>query len=816
MKKITGKIIILALAIVGGVFFANTEISAQGTSPFQTCLSNTTRSTPVGTLPNYSSCQSLAATPQEVCLAAAYVLPAGTPALNSAQATAIANCGPVANTGGNNNTGGNAPVQPTPGNEPTEFEKAMSIRNCEIFSTNFMQGCLRAFAYWIFFSIPAGILTVTAKLFNSLLALSIGTQLYEGGFIENSWAVVRDLSNIFFIFILLYIAIKMILGLGGHDSNKMIVWVIIMAMLINFSMFFTKVVIDASNIMALTIYNKIAISSQVAYSASLSPSFTGVAEKDIAGQLVGAFNITRMMDEGLLDKRVTVFGALSEPLRESTSLMIMIAIIAGAIMLFAAYAFFISGLSFLGRLVELWILIIFSPFAFMSYPVPKLSGVEGIGWSNWSTRLLSSAFMAPVFMFFLYLIAVMSKHPLTPKPTDTMEFMQVLILILIPSLIFIILLIKATDYAKKGSGQLGQIAVSVGKAAVVGGAMIATGGAAALGRGTVGATANYVKNDNARAKAMDLSNNLKNIKPTGWSQVNPLAWAGAGVKVVGVVKNVGAAKVAQNISGSAFGQKVRAADDSLAHKKHADHVIEEKVKTMYHDGRKFKELDEPEQMEVRKALDKDLIAKQVYKAKTFDSFDRIKDAAIIDSINTNLDKIYKDYATAPRGNKAQIDAAEAALKTSIVELDPEYQLDPTKGRIKKTASDEVTHANQTDADIELGRFSEALRKGTYDLRNLADLKIDTKGPVANMARISSFGASIIRQQLSMATGVKDVGTPQKDILKDLKHTLEESLKNIKVDIGSITVGGGGGGHGGSAKKGDDGHGGGGHGGGGHH
>lgn len=71
--------------------------------------------------------------------------------------------------------------------------------------------------------------------------------------IDAGWKTVRDVANLFFIFILLFIAIKMIIGResGGKDIKN----VIIVALLINFSLFFTKVVIDASNIFSLYLYN---------------------------------------------------------------------------------------------------------------------------------------------------------------------------------------------------------------------------------------------------------------------------------------------------------------------------------------------------------------------------------------------------------------------------------------------------------------------------------------------------------------------------------------------------------------------------------
>ncbi len=390
----------------------------------------------------------------------------------------------------------------------SQFENAVNQKTCRLWGDDPLEGCLLGLFYNIFFRIPAGILTIVGQLFNSVLSLTMSTTLYGSGFIEGAWTVVRDLSNVFFILILLYIAIQTILGLGGHDSKKMIGWVVIMALLINFSMFFTKVVIDASNILALVFYDKINIETRTGAPEYKSPvntkDGTGVPTKDIGGNLVGAFNITETMNENLLGAKVEVFGRWSQPVRESTSLMILIILVAGVIMLFASYAFFISAFSFLGRLIELWILIIFSPFAFMSFPVPKLSGVEGIGWSSWSKKLLEVAFMAPIFMFFMYLIARISKNTFLAKPEGTTSFIPMLLMIIIPSMIYIILLMKATDYAKKGGGEMAKALMKGG--AMLGGFAVgaATGGTALVARGTIGRKAmDVANNDDLRRRAAE-------------------------------------------------------------------------------------------------------------------------------------------------------------------------------------------------------------------------------------------------------------------------------------------------------------------------
>ena len=71
--------------------------------------------------------------------------------------------------------------------------------------------------------------------------------------------MLSDLANICFIFLLVYAGIRLILGVGKFNAKSMIVNVILMAVLINFSLFFTKIIIDAGNITARIFYNAIEV-----------------------------------------------------------------------------------------------------------------------------------------------------------------------------------------------------------------------------------------------------------------------------------------------------------------------------------------------------------------------------------------------------------------------------------------------------------------------------------------------------------------------------------------------------------------------------
>ena len=68
--------------------------------------------------------------------------------------------------------------------------------------------------------------------------------------IDQGWSLVRDIMNLLFIFGLLYIGFKIILGSDDSSTRKLLVNLIMAALLVNFSLFITKFVVDTSNSLA--------------------------------------------------------------------------------------------------------------------------------------------------------------------------------------------------------------------------------------------------------------------------------------------------------------------------------------------------------------------------------------------------------------------------------------------------------------------------------------------------------------------------------------------------------------------------------------
>ncbi len=397
------------------------------------------------------------------------------------------------------------------------FQNQISENSCGfnvggVGSGTFYPGCFIQASYALFYVIPAFALWAAGQFFNVLISMTLYSNLTSSStFVSNAWVAVRDISNLFFILILLYVAVELTLGLA-HDAKKVIVQVILMALLINFSMFFTEIIIDGTNLLALVFYNKVSVQPLDSAGKPIVNYSSITGEKDVAGGLVTHFDATRLLDDNFFSqvKKINPPGVATDPSQDQAkvppSILIGITVVAGLIMGYAAYCFFTVGVLFMSRLIELWILIIFSPFAFMSSSLPALSHVEGIGWDEWLSRLLSVSLMAPIFMFFLYLIFMMVKADpfASVLNTPNTSAIKTLLLIAIPALVILIILKKATAKAQKNAGELGTVLVGAAKS-VAGAATglavgAATGGASLALSGTVGRHYQNVANDDELKK----------------------------------------------------------------------------------------------------------------------------------------------------------------------------------------------------------------------------------------------------------------------------------------------------------------------------
>ncbi|RLC39956.1 MAG: hypothetical protein DRH33_01465, partial [Candidatus Nealsonbacteria bacterium] len=215
-------------------------------------------------------------------------------------------------------------------------------------------------------ALAQGILNLGIILFNwSLSGIPVSYTNPAGNeVIRVGWTLVRDIANIGLVLGLIYIGLATALRIAGFETKKAFVWFLIMALLVNFTPVICGIIVDASNIV-MNFFLR-------------GPS--------------GWERLNSVFDE---QRAIILQYALGEP---NWVLYIKVMVLA-AFGFVTGLIFILYGLLFFLRNPIIWLLVIFSPLAFVAYIFPKTRG----WFERWWNQLLQWSFIGAIAGFFLYL-----------------------------------------------------------------------------------------------------------------------------------------------------------------------------------------------------------------------------------------------------------------------------------------------------------------------------------------------------------------------------------------------------------------------------
>lgn len=202
--------------------------------------------------------------------------------------------------------------------------------------------------------------------------VGFGTSFLETGVgvaVDTLWIAVRDIFNISFIFGLVFIGFKMILDSDDSGTRRWLVHLILAAILVNFSLYFTKFIVDFSNIMATQIANTF-------------PTTSGII--DVSGAFMGSLGITSILKAPELT--ATGNGAWGYIFGTMILFIVMI------------FVFAAGGLMLLIRYVSLCLYMVLSPLMFIGWVFPQLQSYTDKYWREF----LGKAFFAPIYLLLIY------------------------------------------------------------------------------------------------------------------------------------------------------------------------------------------------------------------------------------------------------------------------------------------------------------------------------------------------------------------------------------------------------------------------------
>ncbi len=340
---------------------------------------------------------------------------------------------------------------------------------------------------WLILPLASAILTLAGLLLDSAIDFSLHTAYIFSlsPAINLGWTIVRDLCNIFFIFILIYISLGTIVRGTSFGTKSLLTKVIIAALLINFSLFFTKAVVDVSNVFGLWLYGGITNTLRV----NTGPATLAKGEVASLSDLISArLGIAQWWKLGGNSTGNTSDPkSVSEYVNHPSSSFIA-RILRLVIVMIAIYIFLYCAVLFISRSVTLLFLLVFSPVGFMGEVLPQLSDYS----KDWKKELTSAVMFPIAFLLMLYIslqfinslkilnIAALNDETLVGGISISLYFQYAIIIFMLHACLSV-----AKDNSGKMGKAVGGFAEGLGKFAVG----IAGGAPALLGKVALGGAA---------------------------------------------------------------------------------------------------------------------------------------------------------------------------------------------------------------------------------------------------------------------------------------------------------------------------------------
>ncbi len=369
---------------------------------------------------------------------------------------------------------------------------------------NFLQSTLWSFVQMVGGAIvTAGGLTLESSLSHLVFGMGELLRASVGIAINTVWVVVRDTFNLLFIFGLIFIGLKIIWNSEDSRARSSLSRLIVAALLINFSLFIAKFIVDFSNIAAIQVYSLIK-TLPIGSDPGWWTSGGGIASY--------VMHLTSLQSIGNIAETAGGYG-----------IMIMVFIF----YVFTGLVFFAGAIMLVSRFIFLCLYLIFSPVMFLGHIMPNFESVT----QRWWDGFLKNAFFAPAYLFCVYIaLRILASAQGTLTTESLSEGLETIgaganavtagasagagdfsttgatILFLVLSLGFMIAAIMAGQSMSMGGSKFSMGMMQGAQRRMrraVGGAT--AGAAARLGRNTVGAAAHSYANSNfAKSKTNTL------------------------------------------------------------------------------------------------------------------------------------------------------------------------------------------------------------------------------------------------------------------------------------------------------------------------
>ena len=238
---------------------------------------------------------------------------------------------------------------------------------------------------------------ITASLMNWAITLNTSIPLthcpaqFTNCLVDAGWAISRDLANMFFILALVFIAFATILGIESYGVRRMIVPLILIAIIINFSQVLLGVVVDFASVF-IQIFSERLLDVGKYLTIGFMQQLSALAS--LGWSLLMAFVWIICPPCGAI---LTALGVQDPITAFLVFLMKTFILIANNVLM--GVLFLILGGLFLLRIPMIWLLTIIAPMALVCYLFPFLRSK----YKWWIDQVGQWVFIGVFALFFIYL-----------------------------------------------------------------------------------------------------------------------------------------------------------------------------------------------------------------------------------------------------------------------------------------------------------------------------------------------------------------------------------------------------------------------------
>lgn len=247
---------------------------------------------------------------------------------------------------------------------------------------------------WIIFKVTSLLLGFAGIIFNwTVLVVVFEFSKYFGNSpgMTLAWGILRDFANIGLLFGFVFMGIATILDLHKYPWKQALPKLVIYAVLLNFSLFATEAIIDATNVVSATLYKQTYAESQQCTNANWLGC---VINTGLAAVVLDRIQLSSVYapNDFVTDTVSGIGDQFTRPVENILKYVLLsLVTTVAAVVLFGAASMLIS------RGVTLAFLMVTSPLGFAGLAIPFLEGMA----RKWWKKLIDQALFAPVFILLL-------------------------------------------------------------------------------------------------------------------------------------------------------------------------------------------------------------------------------------------------------------------------------------------------------------------------------------------------------------------------------------------------------------------------------